>query len=86
MQRKIEEGKSVIESVRYGQMCRKYTPKGKMGYPKVQKGISQKVFWGIRELGNKRIFIRRADKMEGRLGSLHFCKFAKLQKIFGYRR
>ena len=47
-----------------------------MGYPKVQKGISQKVFWGIRELGNKRIFTRMADKMEGRLGSLHFCKFA----------
>ena len=76
MQQKDEEGKSVIEVVRYGQMCRKYTPKGKMGYPKVQKGIPQKVFWGIRELGNKRIFIRRADKMEGRLGSLHFCKFA----------
>ena len=80
MQRKIEEGKSVIEAVRYGQMCRKYTPKGKMGYPKVQKGISQKVFWGIRELGNKRIFIRRADKMEERLGSLHFCKFANAKK------
>lgn len=76
MQRKDEEDKSVIEVVRYGQMCRKYTPKGKMGYPKVQKGISQKVFWGIRELGNKRIFIRRAEKMEGRLESLHFCKFA----------
>jgi hypothetical protein len=45
-------------------------------YPKRQNGISQKVFWGIRELGNKRIFIRRADKMEERLGFLHFCKFA----------
>ena len=61
-------------------------PKYKKGYPKVQKGIPQKVFWDIKELGNKRIFIRRTEKMEGRLGSLHFCKFAnaKNERVEGY--
>ena len=51
---------------------------------KCAENIPQKVFWDIKELGNKRIFIRRADKMEERLGSLHFCKFANA-KIRGLR-
>ena len=35
---KNEEGKPKIGAVHYAQMCRKYTPKGKMGYPKWQNG------------------------------------------------
>ena len=31
---KNEEGKSVHRAVHCAQMCRKYTPKGEMGYPK----------------------------------------------------
>ena len=47
LQRKIEEGKSVHRAVHCAQMCRKYTPKGEMGYPKWQNGISQMMVWGI---------------------------------------
>ncbi|MBR5481410.1 MAG: hypothetical protein IKU85_06950 [Bacteroidaceae bacterium] len=45
LQRKIEEGKSVHRAVYCAQMCRKYTPKGEMGYPKRQNGTSQMVKW-----------------------------------------
>ena len=34
-------------AVHCAQMCRKYTPKGKMGHPKWQNGIAQKVKWDI---------------------------------------
>ena len=34
-------------AVHCAQMCRKYTPKGKMGYPKRQNGTSQMVKWDI---------------------------------------
>ena len=34
-------------AVHYAQICRKYTPKGKMGHPKRQDGTSQKVKWDI---------------------------------------
>ena len=50
---------------------------------KCAENIPQKAKWdipkgvlGYKGTGEKRIFIRRADKMEGRLGFLHFCKFA----------
>ena len=32
-------------AVHCAQMCRKYTPKGKMGYPKWQNGTSQMAKW-----------------------------------------
>ena len=51
LQRKNEEAKSGIGAVRCAQMCRKYTPKGEMGYPKRQNGIPQMVVWGMRKRG-----------------------------------
>ena len=38
-------------AVHCAQICRKYTPKGKMGHPKWQNGTSQKVVWGMRKWG-----------------------------------
>ena len=40
LQRKIEEGKSVHRAVHCAQMCRKYTPNGKMGHSKGGLGTS----------------------------------------------
>ena len=34
-------------AVHCAQMCRKYTPKGKMGYPKRENGTSQMAKWDI---------------------------------------
>ena len=34
-------------AVHCAQMCRKYTPNGKMGYPKWRNGIPQMVKWDI---------------------------------------
>ena len=34
-------------AVHCAQICRKYIPKGKMGYPKWRNGIPQKVKWDI---------------------------------------
>jgi hypothetical protein len=34
-------------AVHCAQMCRKYTPKGKMGHPKRRNGIPQMVKWDI---------------------------------------
>ena len=42
-----EEDKPKIGAVHCAQMCRKYTPNGKMGYPKWQNGIPQMGFWGM---------------------------------------
>ena len=42
-----EEDKPKIGAVYCAQMCRKYTPKGEMGYPKRQNGIPQMVKWDI---------------------------------------
>ena len=42
-----EEGKRKIGAVHCAQMCRKYTPNGKMGYPKWQNGIPQMAKWDI---------------------------------------
>jgi hypothetical protein len=35
------------QAVHCAQMCRKYTPKGKMGHPKWQNGIPQMAKWDI---------------------------------------
>ena len=48
-----EEDKPKIGAVHCAQMCRKYTPNGKMGYPKRRNGISQKGFWGMRKRGSR---------------------------------
>ena len=42
-----EEDKPKIGAVHCAQMCRKYTPKGKMGHPKWQNGIPQMAKWDI---------------------------------------
>ena len=44
-----EEDKSGIGAVHCAQMCRKYTPKGEMGYPKRQNGTFQMVKWDMRK-------------------------------------
>ena len=40
-----EEGKPKIGAVHCAQMCRKYTPKGKMRHPKRRNGIPQMAKW-----------------------------------------
>ena len=39
--------KTENRAVHCAQMCRKYTPKGEMGYPKWQNGIPQMAKWDI---------------------------------------
>ena len=48
-----EEDKPKIGAVHCAQMCRKYIPNGKMGYPKRQNGTSQMGFWGMRKRGSR---------------------------------